>query len=80
MNSQCIIWGLFTNGSMRHLLMTHIQLVTASIRKAKDCLTTGMKAAEIIKVLQVDYASITMPVIQTIVNNAVKNSQIRRAK
>ena len=37
-----------------------------------------MKAAEIVKVLQVDYASITTPVIQTIVSNVVKNSRIRR--
>lgn len=56
--------------------MTHIQLVIAGIQKAKDCLAIGMKAAEIIEVLQADYISITKPVIQAIVGNAVKNSEL----
>lgn len=58
--------------------MTHIQLVIAGIQKAKDCLAVGMKAAEIIGVLQADYASITTPVIRAIVSNAVNNSKLSK--
>ncbi len=56
--------------------MTHVQLVTAGIRKAKDCLAAGMKAVEIIEVLQADYDGISIPVIQAIVSNAVRNSKL----
>lgn len=57
--------------------MTHVQSVSTCIQKAKDCLVAGMKAAEIVEVLQADYASITTPVIHSIVVNAVWNSRIR---
>lgn len=60
--------------------MTHVQLVTASIRKAKDCLAAGMKAAEVVEVLQADYAEITTPVIRAIVSNAMRNNRIRSVK
>lgn len=58
--------------------MTHIQLVMAGIQEAKDCLASGMKAAEIIEALQADYTPITKPVIQSIVSNAVKNSKLSK--
>ncbi len=60
--------------------MTHAQLVTSGIQKAKDCHASGMKAAEIVVNLQASYASITTPVIRAIVSYAVNNSRIRSVK
>ncbi len=56
--------------------MPHVQLVTAGIQKAKDCIIAGMKATEIIEILLADYAVITTPVIRVIVSSAVKNSRL----
>ncbi len=56
--------------------MTHVQLVDNGMQKAKDCLVAGMKAAKIVELLQVEYASITTPVIRVIVCSAIKNSRI----
>ncbi len=61
-------------------MMTHVQLVTAGIQRAKDCLTSGKKATEIIDLLQSDYPEITTPVIRSIVSNAIKNSRIKSVK